>query len=350
MKLFLLSSCLFLSSLTFGQKKTKRVLFLGNSFTYVNDLPGMIAEIAKSTGDSLSYDSNLPGGHSIGNHSLNTVSIGKIMLGNWDFVVLQGQSYELATETPEVYPFPYARKLDSLINVYNDCAETVFYMTWGLKNGDPSSCATVPFLCTYEKMDSIIHSNYRRMTDSNDAIVSAVGAVWRSIRKTNPLIELYQSDESHPSLAGTYAAACCFYASLYRKNPALITYNPGIPPADAAIIRNAAKLVVYDSLLHWHIGAYDHIVNPKCATTSIKEENLSMLLSISPNPVTDILTINSPNQYKEEVIQVYNSMGVQVASFNFKQSVQVNVADYPVGLYYVRLKNHPAKAYKFIKN
>ncbi|MFA6152283.1 MAG: SGNH/GDSL hydrolase family protein [Chitinophagaceae bacterium] len=350
MKLFLLGSCLFMSIFTFGQKKTKRVLFLGNSFTYVNDLPAMIAEMAKSTGDSLSYDSNLPGGHSIGNHSLNAVSIDKIKLGNWDFVVLQGQSYELATETPEVYPFPYARKLDSLINLYNDCTETVFYMTWGLKNGDPSSCPTVPFLCTYEKMDSIIHSNYRRMSDSNDAIVSPVGAVWRSIRKTNPLIELYQADESHPSLAGTYAAACCFYASLYRKNPALITYNPGLPSADATIIRNVAKLVVYDSLLHWHIGAYDDVIKPGCIPTGIDNIDEPLTLSLSPNPVSDILQINCSNQTKKETLQVFNCLGSVIMELEISGNALLNVQELNNGVYFLRFKNNDTEVYKFLKN
>ncbi|MES2478872.1 MAG: SGNH/GDSL hydrolase family protein [Bacteroidota bacterium] len=350
MKKILLSLCVFISSVTTGYSKTKRVLFLGNSYTYVNDLPKMLADMAISTGDTLIYDSNTPGGHSIGNHSLNTVSIGKIMAGNWDFVVLQGQSYELANTTPEISPLPYAKKLDSIINKYNDCVETVYYMTWGRKYGDPSSCPSIPYLCTYEKMDSVIHRNYMWLTDTTNAIVSPAGAVWRSIRKSYPLIDLYQSDESHPSVAGTYAAACAFYTTLYRKDPSLITYNPGLTVTEASNIRNTAKLVVFDSLLHWHIGEYDHIVNPKCATTSIKEENLPMLLNISPNPVTDRLTINGADQYKEEVAELYNSMGVQIASFNFIQSVQVNVADYPVGLYFIRLKNNPAKAYKFIKN
>lgn len=349
MKFILLSLCLIISSAS-AYSKTKRVLFLGNSYTYVNDLPKMLADMAKSTGDTLIYDSNVPGGHSIGNHSLNTVSLSKIMVGNWDFVVLQGQSYELANTTPEISPYPYAKKLDSIINKYNDCVETVYYMTWGRKNGDPSSCPSIPYLCSYEKMDSVIHKNYMWLTDTTNAIVAPAAAVWRSLRKNYPLIELYQTDESHPSVAGTYAAASAFYTTLYRKDPSLVTYNPGLTTTEAANIRSTAKKVVYDSLLHWHVGEYDHIVNPKCTTTSIKEENLPMLLNISPNPVTDILSINNADQYKENVVQVYNSMGVQIASFNFIQSVKLNVADYPVGLYYIRLKNHPAKAYKFIKN
>jgi hypothetical protein len=350
MKNIILILSLFVYSATYGQSKTKKVLFLGNSYTYVNDLPKMIANIANSTGDSLIYDSNTPGGHSIGNHSLNTTSLSKIMLGKWDNVILQGQSYELATSTPEFSPFPYARKLDSIIHLYNDCAETMFYMTWGRKNGDPSSCPTIPFLCTYEKMDSIIHLNYMRMADSNDAVVSPVGAVWRHIRKNYPLIDLYQSDESHPSLAGTYAAACCFYTALYRKDPTLAPFNPGLSTSDVVAIRKAAKLVVYDSLLHWHIGEYDSLINAKCPTTSIKENRQHLLWSITPNPVTNLLTVRLPNKFDTESIQIYNSMGVLLEELDIVQSAEIDVTHYPNGLYFIRSKNNPHKAYKFVKN
>lgn len=351
MKSIFFSLLVLICSTLAGYSKTKRVLFLGNSYTYVNDLPNMLAEIAKSAGDTLIFDINAPGGHSIGNHSLNSVSLSKIMAGNWDFVVLQGQSYELASTTPEISPYPYARKLDSLINQYNDCAETVYYMTWGRKNGDPASCPSIPYLCTYEKMDSVIHNNYRWLTDTTNAILSPVGAVWRSIRINYPAIELYQSDESHPSVAGTYAGACSFYTTLFRKDPSLISYNPGISPTEAIQIRNSTKIVVFDSLLIWHIGEYDHIVNPKCkSTSSITELSTSVLLDISPNPVSHILNIKSTPLYKQETVQVFNSLGQILSELDLKENTDLNVENYPAGLYFIRFKDKPSRVFPFIKN
>ncbi len=99
------------------------------------------------------------------------------------------------------------------------------------------------------------------MADSNNAILSPAGAVWKYIRQNFPLIELYQSDDSHPSVAGTYAAACSFYTALFRKDPTAITFNPSLLTTDAANIRTAAKLIVYDSLMKWHIGEYDPLAN-----------------------------------------------------------------------------------------
>jgi hypothetical protein len=95
------------------------------------------------------------------------------------------------------------------------------------------------------------------MADSNHAILSPVGEVWKYIRTNFPSIELYQSDESHPSIAGSYAAACSFYTALFRKDPTNITYNSTLSPEVAENIRTAAKLVVYDSLMKWNIGEFD---------------------------------------------------------------------------------------------
>ncbi len=256
---FLLSVFLFLIFEISAQSQTKRVLFLGNSYTNVNNLPEMIGKIATSVGDTLLYDSNTPGGHTLQGHSSNAVSLQKIAASSWDFVVLQEQSqypsFPITQVEQEV--FPYARFLDSIINAQNPCCETVFYMTWGRKNGDASNCASWPPVCTYNGMDSLLNLRYRMMAESNNAILSPVGAVWKYIREHYPSIELYSSDESHPSLAGTYAAACSFYTTLYRKDPELIHFDAGLNATVAENIRRAAKIVVYDSLTNWHIGAYD---------------------------------------------------------------------------------------------
>lgn len=257
MKNLLLPLLFVLSLVVNGQ--TKNVLFLGNSYTQVNMLPKMTADVAASAGDQLLFDSNTPGGYTLEGHSSNAISIGKIMVGNWDFVVLQDQSQRpsLPIEQVETDVFPYAYKLDSIINENNICGETMFYMTWGRKNGDAGNCSWWPPVCTYRGMDSLLNLRYSMMAENNNAVVSPVGAVWKYINENHPSIELYSSDESHPSMAGTYAASCCFYTAIFRKDPTLITFNSSLNDQQAEIIRNATKLIVYDSLLKWHIGEYD---------------------------------------------------------------------------------------------
>ena len=242
-----------------SSQTTKQVLFLGNSYTAANNLPQLTAQVALSCNDTLIYDSNTPGGYTFEMHTTNPTTLAKIAIGNWDYVVLQEQSQlpALQNYVVEQDVFPYASFLDSLINLHNPCAETMLYMTWGRKNGDSGFCPSWPPVCTYEGMDSLLHLRYMMMAIQNDAVVSPVGFVWNHIRQNYPSIELYSGDESHPSVAGSYAAACCFYTSIFRKNPENISYNSSLSQADADSIKKAVRTVVFDNFSEWFIGVYD---------------------------------------------------------------------------------------------
>ncbi|HRO43368.1 MAG TPA: T9SS type A sorting domain-containing protein [Flavipsychrobacter sp.] len=287
---------------------TARVLFIGNSYTAVNNLPQLLTTLAASAGDVVITDANIPGGTTLKNHSTNPTTLSKIALGTWDYVVLQEQSQipSFPDAQVDMDMYPYAKILDSLIRKANICTETVFYMTWGRKNGDASNCTFFPPVCTYSGMDSLLRLRYQTLADTNDAILSPVGAVWRKLRNTNPTINLYDADESHPSLAGSYAAACAFYATLFSKNPTTITANAGLPPADAAAIRAAAKAVVYDSLQYWKIGTYtfpiwcagtttvaDHNTLPTDIKTYIQGNTLHLTTTTPLAPGTHIALINT---------------------------------------------------------
>ncbi len=245
------------------------VLFLGNSYTYVNNLPLVTASAAASVGDSLVYDSNTIGGYTLEQHSQDATSLSKIAVGNWDYVVLQEQSQlpSFPIEQVDTQVFPYAKILDSTIHHDNSCGRTMFYMTWGREYGDTSNCPTWPPVCTYQGMDSMLYLRYMMMADSNNAVVSPVGAVRRYIIDNYPSIQLYQADQSHPTPAGTYAAACCFYTAIFKRDPTLITYNFSLADTDAAHIRTAAKVIVYDSLLKWHIGQYSPVASASYSVT-----------------------------------------------------------------------------------
>ena len=233
--------------------KTVKALFLGNSYTYTNNLPLTIAGLALSAGDTLVYNSNTPGGYTLQQHCSNSTTLSLIAEGDWDYVILQEQSQlpSFPDEQVAMDVYPYAKRLDSLVKVHNECAKTVFYMTWGRKNGDAMNCAVFPPLCTYEGMDSLLQLRYSIMADSNNALLSPVASVWRNIRADHPEIELYVADESHPSPEGTFAAACTFYSMLFGKDPVSCPFSGTISATDADIIRHAAKSVVYDNLDHW---------------------------------------------------------------------------------------------------
>lgn len=355
MKACILFFITLISSFVYGQNESKRVLFLGNSYTSSNNLTQLIANMATSIGDTLEWEMVAPGGYYLYDHSVSATSINKIESGNWDYVVLQDQSQ--ATTLPETQMalgYSTAHVLDSIINVHNPCAETMFYMTWGRKNGDSFFHQIyAPWYAedTYEFMDSLIHTRYMFMSNENNTEVSPVGAVWKYIRQNYPNIELYQPDESHPSLTGSYLAACCFYTSLFRKDPTLISYNSSLSVADANTIKDAVKLMVYDSLSNWNIGVYDSLNNIACPTANLNvvEENETALLQITPNPATSQLIIKFASENIKEQILMYNSSGVLIREIEGLATTEIDIKTLPNGLYFIRLKNYPNKAFKFLK-
>ncbi len=230
-------------------QQSTSVLFLGNSYTGVNNLPKIVSDIALSVGDTLIYDSNTPGGYTLLDHTTNATSQNKIAAGGWDYMVIQGQSRESILGYTG-----FKQGVNLLYNQFkqsNSCSVVMPYMTWGRENGDATFCSSFPVMCTYEGMDTTIRDRYLTVTEDINGEVSPVSVVWRYLRQNHPSIDLYQTDGSHPSAAGSYAAACCFYAAIFKKDPTLITYNFGLNAADAAAIKNAAKLIVYDSLSLW---------------------------------------------------------------------------------------------------
>jgi hypothetical protein len=344
------------SSVLLGQGEAKKVLFLGNSYTSANNLPQMISDVATSVGDTLDWDVEAPGGYYIYDHYISTTSMNKVAAGDWDYVVLQDQSQATTLPTTQMaFGFNMAFKMDSVINEKNPCAETLFYMTWGRKNGDPLFYQIYyPWYAdsTYEFMDSLIQDRYMQMSDDNNAEVSPVGAVWRYVRENHPSIELYQSDGSHPSISGSYLAACCFYTALYRKDPTLISFNSSLSNSDATQIKNAVKLIVYDSLLNWNIGKYDSLNNVNCLPTNvdIMDENQNSILNIFPNPAKNKLTLKFENEIKQEQIRIYNASGILIRELEGSSTTQIDINDFPNGIYFIRLENHPNEAFRFIKN
>lgn len=250
--IFTIIIALFLYSGNSFSQDSMRVLFIGNSYTEVNNLPQMVANVAQSMGDEVVYNSNTPGGCTFMQHCANQ-SMSLIRQGGWDVVVLQEQSQypSFPQAQVEAEVFPYVQRLVDSVYAHSPCAEPMFYMTWGRKNGDAANAVYFPVLGTYEGMDSMLCERYTYMAHTYDAALCPVGRVWRYLRQHYDDLELYQSDGSHPSVAGTYAAACAFYVMIFHRDPLLIHYAGGLDDNTAQVIRSAVRAVVFERISDW---------------------------------------------------------------------------------------------------
>ena len=276
----ILAYLFFLPFATFGQSYD--VLFLGNSYTSFNNLPQLVSDIANSMGDTVNFDSNTPGGATFNAHSTNATTLSKISQNEWDFVVLQAQSQEPSFSPGQVANdvYPYAQILIDSIAQNSSCTEPLFYMTWGRKYGDQQNCVAYPPICSYEGMQDRLRKSYLEMANTHNASVSPVGIAWKNAMALDSNIELYTTDNSHPSLLGSYLAACTFYSSIFKKSSVGSSSTAGIDSATAVFLQTVASSTVLDSLSAWNIfnADFSNVVNGNTVTMTNTSSNYENLL------------------------------------------------------------------------
>lgn len=261
------------------------VLFLGNSYTFYNQMPSMVSDIATSMGDTVVAESNTPAGWKLQQHAqAGSSSLQKITEKQWDFVVIQAQSqepsfppFQVAEET-----YPYAESLVNAIEDNYDCTEPIFYMTWGRKNGDNINGQQYPIISTYLGMQQRLRESYLEMGIDNEATVAPVGMAWKKSIQDNPNFELYTGDESHPNVAGSYLAACVFYCTIFQESCVGSSYLPnGITQEDATTLQTIASSLVLDSTQVWNMFAIQSadtvVINDSTYTFSVAASNYDNL-------------------------------------------------------------------------
>jgi hypothetical protein len=90
------------------------------------------------------------------------------------------------------------------------------------------------------EMTAQLAEQYTLAGNANDALVIPAGLAFAKAVSKRPSLELYQPDKRHPTLAGTYLAACTTYAAIQRKSPVGNRYTAGLDPELAAFLQGVA--------------------------------------------------------------------------------------------------------------
>lgn len=222
---------------------TVRVLFIGNSYTYVNNLPAVLAAMARSATPAreVVWRMVTTGGRTLKGHwEADDAARRAIREGRWDYVVLQEQSLLGATvidgepvvSDPARIFWPYARRFAEEARAAG--AEPLFYLTWARKNRPEAQAA-------------LTHA-YMTVARETGARVVPVGLAWKDARRLHPDVELFDEDGSHPSPAGTYLAASVFFATLFGAPSTELGFQfEGHPAPDGVESRETVRLVWLDS-------------------------------------------------------------------------------------------------------
>lgn len=209
---------------------TLRILFIGNSLTYANDLPGTVQRLGQSDHSRTVVVSSVAVGNaSLEDHWNRGDAQRAIASARWDLVVLQ--------QGPSALPESRVLLIDHATRFAGEIRKVggrpALYMVWpGLDR---------------EAEWGAVSASYAAAAEAVDGLLLPAGEALRAVRAGTPGISLFEADGFHPSVAGTYGAALVIYARASGISPVGLTARAGgssLPPASVtALEAGAAKAI-----------------------------------------------------------------------------------------------------------
>ncbi len=172
-----------------------RVLFIGNSHTYFNDMPAMFRDICRENGIDAEVTMLTKGGMGLDYHAENEQTRFNILFGNYDYVVLQhvahpmGEYYVLENGADKIMEW-----------IARTDAKACLFMTWTEKDN--------------EGFQQEMSARYRKLADKHGCLVAPVGEKWWAYIHEHPDEELYYEDGQHASPAGSMLAARTIFETI----------------------------------------------------------------------------------------------------------------------------------------
>lgn len=207
----------------------KSVLLAGNSFYYYNrSLHNHLRDLVKAADPanekSYTFRSLTVSGARLGD--ITAALEEQVKSRKWDVVIVQGHSTEpMPANAARFEAFrAAARKSQQVIR--DSGAKTGFFMTWAYQDKP--------------EMTAAVAEGYIGTANELDAFVVPVGYAFERSLKARPELVLHYKDKMHPSVAGTYLAACTFYAALYGKSPVGIAYDADLGKDTAEFLQGVA--------------------------------------------------------------------------------------------------------------
>lgn len=206
------------------QAPPARILFIGNSLTYANDLPAMVCALARAAGRQAVCASVAKPDYGLEEH-WNEGRVQKEIARGWDVVVLQ-QGPSALPESRRLL-VSYARKLDGEIRKAG--ARPALYMVW------PSQTRRGDF--------PAVSQSYAVAARQIEGVLLPAGDAWRAVWDIDDRIQLYSDDGFHPSHSGSYLAAVVIYSQLFGTPPPSDAFL-GEEPETARILQRGAAAAI----------------------------------------------------------------------------------------------------------
>lgn len=255
MKQFYLFLPMLLALTALNAQDTTRILFIGNSFTYYNNMPDIVKGFASATQRQVITGMHAPGGVSVGDiaqgnmaHMNNPALFSLIRSRAWDVAVIQDNQGRFVRDSAQ---FPttslvmqgHLNIMDS-IKANNSCAKIVLFGGWAWKNGMP------PYGNTGIESIRRILVNYRVLNDTMKETIAPIGEAWIKAVNYFPAVNLWDPDEAHPSYAGSYLTAAAIFSTIFGVPTGTTTYNGQLSGTDASALRAYSDTAVIGQTNH----------------------------------------------------------------------------------------------------
>lgn len=202
-----------------------RILFVGNSLTYSNDLPAMVCAMARSSGRQVTCESVAKPDYGLEEH-WNERAARQAIARGWDVVVLQ-QGPSALPESRRLL-IDFTRRFDAEIEKAG--ARTALFMVW-------------PSLARRGDFPGVSQSYAAAARDVSGLLLPA-GDAWRAAWAVDPALPLYGPDGFHPSPMGTYLSALVIYEQIFAAPP------PAVPvPATAQPVADVLRRAAHDAVV-----------------------------------------------------------------------------------------------------
>ena len=204
-------------------KSPLKILFIGNSFTARNDVPGTVARLAAAAGQKVEPKLISVGGASLRTHWNKGDAPAAIATGGFDHVVLQEQS---------TLPIKNAQRFHENVRLFDDAikkakSKTVLYLTWARKHA-PDTQKALTEACT-------------SIARETGATLVPAGVAWQRFGSKHDKPVLHDKDGSHPTPAGSYLAAAVFFAVLFERTPVGLPGEiAGVSPGELKLLQQTA--------------------------------------------------------------------------------------------------------------
>ena len=214
-----------------------RILFIGNSFTYYNDMPSLFSALCDGAGVPVHVESIVKGGWYLSRYADPEdemyPAIAEAAKQEWDYIILQDQSIN-----PAIHKETFLAACKSLAAMFTCRKKFVMYQTWAYEDG---SCKLADTGFTYEEMHEKLREAYREAADALHALCVPAGDAFRLAHDQYYYkFDLYRADAFHPSILGSYMIACTFFGMLTGKSPMECITPAGVDKNHAHSLRKMA--------------------------------------------------------------------------------------------------------------